>query len=131
MKTYSEKEYKELLEITGFLADVLNEIAYGFVHESGDIPGEGCDCPRDYAKAAIELSYEDFISWKGERSDYSFGWKRNLKNESSEPESQLSKDLRQAYEPLFQQLADEALESLRQFKMMDDEMKRKKEIKND
>ena len=38
MKTYSEKEYKELLEITGFLADVLNEIAYGFVHESGIMP---------------------------------------------------------------------------------------------
>lgn len=60
----AEKEYKELLEITGFLANVLNEIAYGFVHERDDIPGEGCNCNDDYAKAALELSYEDFIDWR-------------------------------------------------------------------
>lgn len=60
----AENEYKELLEITGFLANVLNEIAYGFVHERDDIPGEGCNCNDDYAKAALELSYEDFIDWR-------------------------------------------------------------------
>lgn len=74
MKTYSEKEYKELLEMTGFLADVLNEIAYGAVHEIDDITGEGCDCPSNYARAALERSYQDFIVWKGK--DTLWGWKR-------------------------------------------------------
>jgi hypothetical protein len=70
-------DYRDLLDTTAFLASVLNEIAYGFVHESDDISGEGCDCPRDYAKAAIELSYQDFIVWKGQ--DGMFGWKRGEK----------------------------------------------------
>ena len=80
MRTYSEKEYKELLEITGFLADVLNEIAYGSVHESDDVSGEGCDCPKFYAIAALKLNYEDFIVWKGQ--DSMFGWKRWKREEA-------------------------------------------------
>lgn len=79
MRTYSEKEYKDLLDTTGFLANVLNEIAYGFVNERGDIPGEGCDCPRDYAEAALKLNYEDFIIWKGTSSEFGYGWSRNRK----------------------------------------------------
>lgn len=45
--------------------------------------------------------------------------------------SEMEEELKPVYAPLFKQLREEALESLRQFKMMDDEMKRKKEIKND
>lgn len=72
--------YRELLDTTAFLASVLNEIAYGAVHESGDIPGEGCDCLSNYAKAALECSYEDFITWKGK--DSMWGWVRGSREES-------------------------------------------------
>lgn len=109
MKMYSEKQYKELLEITGFLADVLNEIAYGFVHESDDIPGEGCDCPSNYAKSALEFSYEDFIAWKGTKSEYGFGWRRNRKEDNDRI---IYKDKTEQSKIIYNAYCDELLKDL-------------------
>lgn len=48
-----DDDYYELVDEIAFLATVLNEIACGSVHESDDIAWERCDCPRDYARAAL------------------------------------------------------------------------------
>ena len=62
-----EKDFNELLDNTGFLATILHQIAYKWIHGDDDIPGEGCDCPKEFARESLRLSCEEFFSWKKSR----------------------------------------------------------------